>query len=149
MTARKKELVQMDDFISLGGMELAKQTPAQRGIQAAEDPKGNKNPKYPKSDKRQKEPNDPKDQETSEQPKEPKYPKNNKEPKANKRVRWCVNLDEATIEWAKRAVYNTPGLTLSELVEQALIRELGSMERKRGEAFPAGGKVKVGRPMKM
>ena len=64
MTARKKELVQMDDFISLGGMELAKQTPAQRGIQAAEDPKGNKNPKYPKSDKRQKEPKEPKEPET-------------------------------------------------------------------------------------
>ena len=53
-----------------------------------------------------------------------------------KRERFTVNLDPDLIEWARRAVVHTPGLTLTGLVEEAVTKELERREKKQGEPFP-------------
>jgi len=55
------------------------------------------------------------------------------------------------IEQARTAVYYTPGLTLSSLVEKALKAEVEALEAKRGDPFPAieDGKLSPGRPVKI
>jgi hypothetical protein len=67
-----------------------------------------------------------------------------------KRERFTVNLDPSLIEWARRAVVHTLGLTLSGLMEEALTRELVRREKKNGEAFPTSAMTpKKGRPVKL
>lgn len=106
--AKKKDLSALSAFITQGNAELAKQTPAQRGIQA------------------------PKKEESSNR----------------KRERFTVNLAPDLIEWARRAVVFTPGLSLTGLIEDALTRELERLEKKRGEAFPeTTATPKKGRPV--
>jgi hypothetical protein len=53
------------------------------------------------------------------------------------------------MDWARNAVYFTPGLTLSGLVEASLREHLGRLEKDRGEQFPdRPGRIKTGRPMR-
>ena len=110
-TKPKKDLSQFSSFIEQGVGELAKQSPAQRGIRVPVEAK--------------------------------------KETRA-KRERFTVNLDPDLIEWARRAVVHTLGLTLSGLMEEALTRELERREKKNGEAFPTSDLTpKKGRPVKL
>lgn len=52
------------------------------------------------------------------------------------------------MDWARNAVYFTPGLTLSGLVEESLRVHLGNLEESRGEPFPKRpSKIKTGRPI--
>jgi hypothetical protein len=164
MSAALKKITPLGSlFIEQGETELEELSPAQRGIPVQ--PKDQEKPKHPKNPKHQKEPKDikqpegPKISKHIKEPEIPKYPNKNKEPKKPiepirqeepklPRERWCVNLAPDVISWAKRAVYHSPGLTLSDLVELAVIKELERMEKQRGEAFPPGGKVRVGRPVK-
>lgn len=68
---------------------------------------------------------------------------------AEPRLTYSVKLAAATIERARNAVYWTPGLSVSELVEQALATALDQLEKKRGEPFPARQKqLKSGRPIR-
>ena len=53
-----------------------------------------------------------------------------------KRERLTVNVPPELVEWARRAVVLTPGLTLTGLVENALTLELERLERKLGKPFP-------------
>lgn len=49
----------------------------------------------------------------------------------------------------RRAVYWTPGLTMTEVAEAALVAEVERMERRAGKAFaaiPAGKAIPSGRP---
>lgn len=67
-----------------------------------------------------------------------------------RRERFTVNLDPSLIEWARRAVVHTLGLTLSGLMEEALTRELERREKKNGEPFPTSTATpKKGRPVKL
>ena len=65
-----------------------------------------------------------------------------------KRMRFTVNLTPSVIEWARRCVVFTPGQSLAGLVEDALLRELERLEKKRGEPFPeTTATPKKGRPI--
>jgi hypothetical protein len=114
MAAKKKTTsTNLSAFIHQGTTELAKQTPAQRGIRAAV-------------------------KETTEKTTKPN------------RERFTVNLPPDLIEWARRAVVHTLGLTLSGLMEEALTKELSLRERKNGEAFPTSARaLKRGRPVRL
>ena len=77
----------------------------------------------------------------------PEAPKR-KGPAQPARERFTANLPPDLIEWARRAVVNSPGLTLTGLMERALSRELRQMEKDRGEPFPETfSKPKRGRPV--
>lgn len=66
------------------------------------------------------------------------------------RERFTVNLPPDLIEWARRAVVNTLGMTLTSLMEKALIKELERLENKNGGAFPTTTETpKKGRPVKL
>ena len=69
-------------------------------------------------------------------------------PKAtNRKSRFTFNLPDALVEHARAAVFYTPGLNLSVLVEQALETELRRLERARGEEFPRRtAPIRTGRP---
>jgi len=57
--------------------------------------------------------------------------------------------DEAGIEVPRDAVFWTPGLTLSSLVEDALIEAITKLEFERGSCFPPRrANLKAGRPIK-
>jgi len=73
---------------------------------------------------------------------------NSPEP-AGKRLTYSVKLFTETIERARNAVYWTPGLSVSGLVEESVNKAIDQLERKRGEAFPARPKqIKSGRPIR-
>ena len=63
--------------------------------------------------------------------------------------RITIHLSKGTIDRAKNAVYWEPGLTLTDLAERALIKELDALEKKRGEAYPQrkNMQLKGGRPL--
>ncbi len=64
-----------------------------------------------------------------------------------RKSRFTFNLPDALVEHARSAVFYTPGLNLSVLIEQALEAELRRLERQRGEAFPRRtAPIKTGRP---
>ena len=66
------------------------------------------------------------------------------------RERFTVNLPPDLIEWGRRAVVNTLGLTLTALIEEALTRELERREAKNGGPFPTTTETpKKGRPVKL
>jgi hypothetical protein len=70
-------------------------------------------------------------------------------PIGKQKSRYTFNLPDALVEHARAAVFYTPGLNLSVLVEQALEAEIRRLERHRGEAFPRRtSPIKTGRPMK-
>jgi hypothetical protein len=79
----------------------------------------------------------------------PEAPKvKRKGPAQPARERFTANLPPDLIEWARRAVVYTPGLTLAALAERALSRELRAMEKDRGEPFPETiTKPRRGRPV--
>lgn len=65
----------------------------------------------------------------------------------SRKSRYTFNLPDALMEHARAAVYHTPGLNLSALVEQALEAEIRRLERARGDAFPRRtAPIKTGRP---
>lgn len=66
------------------------------------------------------------------------------------RVPFSTRLPHDIMEWARSAVYHTPGLTLSDLVTTALHEQLLQLERERGEPFPEltqHQRVPTGRPV--
>lgn len=60
-----------------------------------------------------------------------------KEEKRQQAILW----EEDVLKAARRTVHYTPGLTLNQLVNQAVIREIKRLEKNRGEPFPKRGKV--------
>lgn len=63
-----------------------------------------------------------------------------------RKSRFTFNLPDALVEHARAAVFYTPGLNLSVLIEHALEAELRRLERQRGEAFPRRtAPIKTGR----
>lgn len=78
----------------------------------------------------------------------PKPDKPEKPPKVAKE-RLTVHVTLEIIDRVKNAVYWTPGLTLSDLAEQAFAEAVGKLEEKRGEPFPPRKEeLKGGRPLK-
>lgn len=70
-------------------------------------------------------------------------------PEGGRRQTYSVKLFAETIERARNAVYWTPGLSVSSLVEESVNKAIDQLERKRGEAFPARPKqIKSGRPIR-
>lgn len=63
--------------------------------------------------------------------------------------RITIHLSKGVIDRAKNAVYWEPGLTMTELAEEALKKELDRLEKKRGEQYPQrkGATLKGGRPV--
>jgi len=67
---------------------------------------------------------------------------------ARAQLRFTVHLPADLVEQLRRAVYWTPGATLSGLAEQALRQAVGRLEKERGEAFPdTRGSIR-GRPVR-
>ncbi|MBG0777600.1 MAG: hypothetical protein H0S85_14340 [Desulfovibrionaceae bacterium] len=63
------------------------------------------------------------------------------------KTRITFYLSEAMVDKAKNAVFWTPGMTLSGLVEQALEERVERMESERGQAFPErSSELAKGRP---
>ena len=54
----------------------------------------------------------------------------------DQKQRFTAKLLVALIERARNAVYWTPGLTLAQLVADALTQSLDALEAQRGEPFP-------------
>jgi len=72
-----------------------------------------------------------------------------KTPPEGPKVRLTVLLPSSVVERVKDAVYWTPGLTLSELAEEAFTAAIQKRERSRKKPFPPrSGKLKAGRPLK-
>lgn len=68
---------------------------------------------------------------------------------AEQKQRITIHLSKGIIDRAKNAVYWEPGLTLTDLAEQALKVELDKLEKKRGDKYPQRKKdqLKGGRPL--
>ncbi len=61
--------------------------------------------------------------------------------------RLTVQIDGEVLNRLRNAVYWTPGLTMTGLVERCTADATRSMERRRGEAFPEREEqLKAGRP---
>jgi len=66
-----------------------------------------------------------------------------------RKKRLTVYVPAELIERARDAVYWTSGLTLSDLVAEALERRLAEMERERGGGFPPRpSRLRPGRPVR-
>lgn len=52
------------------------------------------------------------------------------------KVRFTVNISPESVDKARNAVFWTPGLTLAELVERSVSREVERLAEERGEPFP-------------
>lgn len=64
------------------------------------------------------------------------------------RQRFTVHLPADLVEQLRRAVFWTPGLTLSDLAENALRQAVGRLEKERGGPFPElRGSIR-GRPVR-
>ena len=62
---------------------------------------------------------------------------------------FTLRLPGTLIDRARNAVYWTPGLTLAELTERALHKEVARLERERGTPFAKRpGRLKAGRPIR-
>ena len=69
--------------------------------------------------------------------------------RANHKDRFTVRLSNDVIEKARDAVYWTPGLTLVDLAERALLSEVRRMEKERGASFKTRDtELKPGRPVR-
>jgi hypothetical protein len=65
------------------------------------------------------------------------------------KVHTTVLLPPALVERINDAVYWTPGLTLSELAEEAFTAAVQKRERAQKKPFlPRHGKLRAGRPLK-
>ena len=71
-----------------------------------------------------------------------------REHKATGTQRFTVHLSAGLVERLRRAVFHSPGLTLSGLAEQALAEAVDRLEKKRGEVFPATRGSIRGRPVR-
>lgn len=68
--------------------------------------------------------------------------------KAKKKERITIALTPEVIERLKNAVYWSPGLTLSCVIEQATEKAILDLERKNGKPFPErNGELKKGRQL--
>lgn len=71
------------------------------------------------------------------------------EPEKEPKERVTVLITSEIIERARDVVFWTPGLTVSQLLEDALLVEIEKLEKKRGKAFPErSGDIKTGRPVR-
>jgi hypothetical protein len=71
------------------------------------------------------------------------------EEKREKKVRLTVHIWPETLERVRRAVYWTPGETMSGFVERVLNQAVDASEKQRGEPFPERtGPLKMGRPIR-
>ena len=50
--------------------------------------------------------------------------------------RLTIQISKDVVEKTKDAVYWTPGLTVAQLTEEALIEALKKLEKRNGESFP-------------
>lgn len=48
----------------------------------------------------------------------------------------CVRISEHVINKMRDVVYWTPGMTMSDFVEESVQSQVGQYERERGSAFP-------------
>ena len=65
------------------------------------------------------------------------------------KVRFTVNISPDAVEKARDAVFWTPGLTLAELVERSVSREVERLAEERGEPFPErAGELTRGKPIR-
>jgi len=72
-----------------------------------------------------------------------------REPDREPRGQLNVNIPADALNKARDAVYWTPGLTLADLVSEAVTRELARLEKQRGEPYPnRKGNIKTGRPIR-
>jgi len=63
--------------------------------------------------------------------------------------RMTVQISKEIVEWAKNAVYWSPGLTIAQLTEKALIEALKKLEKRNGKSFQnRKSELKPGRPVK-
>ena len=61
--------------------------------------------------------------------------------------RLTVQIDGEVLDRLRNAVYWTPGLTMTGLVERCIAEAIRGMERRRGAAFPQRSEpLKAGRP---
>jgi len=67
---------------------------------------------------------------------------------SSEKQRFTVHISTDLVERMRNAVFWSPGLTLSDLIEGAMTRTLDQMEKKRGEAFPKRKGGIRGRPVK-
>jgi post-segregation antitoxin (ccd killing protein) len=70
--------------------------------------------------------------------------------KKTTKERVTIQLPVDLIEKARDVVYFTPGLTMTRLMEEALVATLEEMARKRGGRFESRGnaRLRTGRPVK-
>jgi hypothetical protein len=72
-----------------------------------------------------------------------------KQSQALHKSRLTTYITHTTLERVKNAVFWTPGLTVAEFTEQALIKAIYTIEGERGESFPPrSSDLKGGRPIK-
>ena len=65
------------------------------------------------------------------------------------RDRVTLHLPAWLVDRMRNAVYWTPGMTMADLAEAALRKELERLEEERGEAFPTRqSELKRGRPVR-
>lgn len=63
--------------------------------------------------------------------------------------RMTIQINKATVERVKNAVYWTPGLTIAQLTEEALNQALDQLEKQRGSPFTQRkSELRPGRPLK-
>lgn len=65
------------------------------------------------------------------------------------RQRFTVHLPALLVEQLRRAVFYSPGVTLSGLAEQALRQALARLEKEHGGPFPDSRGSLRGRPIKL
>ena len=65
---------------------------------------------------------------------------------AERKIRLTLHVTREIADRLRAAAYWTPGETLASVAERAIVAEVARMEKERGEAFPAPGKLRTGRP---
>ena len=87
--------------------------------------------------------------ETSDKPRSNTTKKSKEVKIDNLKERMTVQMSREVIERVKDAVYWTPGLTIAQLTEEALVHALDLLEKKNGKAFEKRkSELKPGRPVK-
>lgn len=89
-----------------------------------------------------------KQREHRKQPPQIKQVEHSKQTVRGPRQRFTVHLPADLVEQLRRAVFWTPGLTLSDLAEDALRQAVGRLEKEHGGPFPElRGSIR-GRPVR-
>jgi hypothetical protein len=66
-----------------------------------------------------------------------------------KRESFSVQIDGELLDRARNAVFSSPGLTMADLMEDALRKAVAALEKKNGGPFPKRkGNLKAGRPIR-